>query len=127
MVEEGIEDEEERNQDDGAVDNGKKIAKKRKNCMENDGKKAKKVKENFQDKFLEMQERQMNAFAESDQRNREFLVELEEQQRKAAAEEIVLLSLLVLLSSLFNRHLQHDFKIPNALSTTALAEERVLL
>ena len=87
VVGEGIEAEEERNQDDDVVDNGKKIAKKRKNCTDNDGKKAKKVKENFKDKFLEMQERQMDAFAESDQRNREFLVELEEQQRKAAAEE----------------------------------------
>eukprot|EP00795_Rhopilema_esculentum_P001249 gene1249-15628_t len=86
-VEEGIEAEEERNQDDDVVDNGKKLAKKRKTCMENDGKKAKKVKENFKDKLLEIQERQMDAFAESDQRNREFLVELEEQQKKAAAEE----------------------------------------
>ena len=34
-----------------------------------------------------MQERQMEALKESDQRNREFLVQLEEQQRKAAIEE----------------------------------------
>ena len=50
-------------------------------------KRQKKVKENFKDKFLEMHERQMEALKESDQRNREFLVQLEEQQRKAAIEE----------------------------------------
>eukprot|EP00795_Rhopilema_esculentum_P003532 gene3532-2016_t len=37
--------------------------------------------------FLEMQERQMEALRESDQRNREFLMQLEEQQRKAAIGE----------------------------------------
>ncbi|XP_065070462.1 uncharacterized protein LOC135695323 [Rhopilema esculentum] len=74
-------------EDDDADSNGNKKRKKGMSSTRKSGKKAKKVKENFKNKFLEMQERQMEALRESDQRNREFLMQLEEQQRKAAIGE----------------------------------------